>query len=98
LANLRQSAGDLEQAEQINRGALATIERTGQTGTLLEATLLNNLADALRAKSDNAGAESLFRKSLTIGESVIGSDRLFVATALQNLGIMAPGREETRPG
>lgn len=94
LGNLRASAADLKEAETIERGALATVERSGQSGTLLEARLLNNLAEVLRARSDYAGAEPLFARSLAIGESVLGGDSLFVATALQNLGIMARQRKD----
>jgi hypothetical protein len=45
LGSLRQSAGDLQQAEQIERGVIAAIERADRAGTMLEATVLNNLAD-----------------------------------------------------
>jgi tetratricopeptide (TPR) repeat protein len=94
LAGLRQGAGDLEQAEQITRGMLATVEETSRTGTLLHAMILNNLADILRAKKNITAAEPLFRQSLAIGEAIVGSDSLFVATALQNLGILARERKD----
>src|SRR5262249_61197457 len=93
-ANLRESAGDDEQAEAINRRALAAVERTGQNGTLLEATLLNNVANILYGRNDYAAAEPLFARSLRIGEAVLGGDRPFVATAVQDLGIMARQRED----
>src|SRR6185369_7588585 len=94
FANLRQNAGDLEQAEQIDRNAIAVVEKSGQTGTLLHATLLNNLADVLRARNRYGDAQPLFEQSLAIGESILGSDSLFVATAFQNIGIMARERKD----
>src|SRR6185369_6739466 len=72
FATLRQGAGDLEQAEQIIRGALATVEKTSRTGTLLHAMILNNLADILRAKKNITAAEPLLRQSLAIGEAIVG--------------------------
>jgi CHAT domain-containing protein len=93
LANLRVDAGDVQEGEAIDRRALASLRKTGQSGTILEATVLNNLAEVLRLRHD-ASAESLFVKSLEIGERLRGPESYFVSTALLNLGIMARERKD----
>jgi tetratricopeptide (TPR) repeat protein len=62
LANLRKGAGDLQQAEQIERDALEAVERTHQEGTLIHATLLNNLADAA-VEERQRGSRTAFKRS-----------------------------------
>ena len=94
LANVREDAGDLDRAEQIDRDALDVLGRTDQRGTILEAQLLNNLGDILRRRGADAQAESLFRQSLAIGEALRGPDSLFVATEVLNLGILARERKD----
>ena len=69
LANLRDDAGDLEEAEAIDRRALAIVGDASTRPTrILDAELLNNLGDIYRQKGDYGQPKTLFRRSLAIGE------------------------------
>ena len=70
------------------------VDKIHETGTILQAGLLNNLADILRQKGDLAAAEDLFGRSLVIGTARRGPDSYFVSTELQNLGIVARERKD----
>src|SRR5262245_4983537 len=45
LSNLRNDAGDVDKAQEIEERALAIVEKLGETDTLLYAGLVNNLGD-----------------------------------------------------
>jgi CHAT domain-containing protein len=61
---------------------------------MLDATLLNNLADLQRQRNDYVSAEALFRRSLAIAEGLQGPNTYFASTAWQNLGIIARERKD----
>ncbi len=61
---------------------------------MLDATLLNNLADLHRQRNDYAAADALFRRSLAIAEALQGPDTYFVSTALPESGIVARERKD----
>lgn len=63
---MRHGAGDLEKAEEVDRRAIAILEKAQSTETMLFARLLNNLGIVYIDKEDYERPEELFGRSLAI--------------------------------
>jgi tetratricopeptide (TPR) repeat protein len=73
-------------ADSHYRNALAAEEAASGKEHPRVATVLNNLALALRHKGDNQPAEALFRRALAIQEKALRSNDTAVASTRNNLG------------
>ncbi|MBW8877621.1 MAG: serine/threonine protein kinase [Acidobacteria bacterium] len=73
------------EAEPLIREALETYRRRGATATPEYAAGLNNLGGLLAARGEHAGAEALFRETLSLKRKIPGGD-IEVAQAYNNLG------------
>ncbi len=86
LAVFFQAKGLYEEAEPLNRRALAIYETLGGlVGQAGVAICLNNLAQLLEDTNRLEEAEPMMRRALEIGESAFGSDHPEVAKNLNNL-------------
>ena len=97
---LRDDAGDLEEEEEIDRRALAIMEKIDETDTHARTPgLLNNLGEIYPPEAGlRARRGALPALARPIGERLRGPESYSVATALQNLGIVARERKDYRRG
>jgi tetratricopeptide (TPR) repeat protein len=75
-------------AEHYSRRALAIAEASFPPNDARVATLLNNLAELLRATNRLGEAEPLMRRALAIDEASYGKDHSEVAIRLNNLALL----------
>src|ERR1035441_542150 len=68
------STADYSGAEPLLRRALKINETVLGPDHPTTATILNDLAELLRAKADYSGAEPLYRRALEINEKALGPD------------------------
>lgn len=78
--------GQYEDAEALNRRALAMVEARADPGVALE-TPLNGLAWTLAARGKHAEAERLFRRAVEIREKRYGKEHHLYAASLGGLGL-----------
>ena len=92
---LRSDAGDLEKAEEIDRRALAIMERIERTDDPVYAGLLNNLGEIYRSKEDYATCGGALPALARHRREAGRVRRAFAsATTYQNLGIVARERKD----
>jgi len=89
LANLRNDAGDMQEAEAINRRALAFLDRIHQTGTMLDATLPEQPGRPATPAERLRLRRALFRRSLAIAEGLQARNVFRVD------GVAEPGHHRT---
>ena len=89
LASVISTAGDLDEAESLQREALAFyLERLGEKH-LTTSTALNNLATTLvQTGKNDAEAMALLERVLIIDDELLGSDHPDVAATLHNLAVV----------
>lgn len=90
MAGLKaEKAGNLQEAEQYFRSAVAEGERFGPRDIRL-ASSLNNLALLLNQTLRSKEAEQLTRRALEIYQESLGPRHRYVASVLANLGTIIP--------
>jgi Tfp pilus assembly protein PilF len=82
---------DEAQAESYLRKALASEEAASGKDHPRVASILNDLALALRRQNDDRSAEPLFRRGLAIEEKALGASSPLTATLQSNLGALLQG-------
>lgn len=88
LGNLADGLHKLDEAEKLERAAIAlSEEKLGPESPELSKSC-TNLADVLWNKKDLRGAGLLFRRALTIDASLYGPDRPETAADVANLGML----------
>jgi TonB family protein len=98
-ARLAHGRGDRAGIEQALQSAVRTAEGLPDGHLKLVAALIK-LGEVKHAAGDSAEAESLFRRALDIGESVLGQDDLGLVPPLTSLGALRISRgapEEAEP-
>ncbi len=89
LASLLEQSGRLEEAEEIYRDALDTMERgIAEPDNEAVAFALSHLAALLTSTGQFAEAEPLLRRALAIAEKAFGPEHEEVATHLNNLAVL----------
>jgi serine/threonine protein kinase/tetratricopeptide (TPR) repeat protein len=88
LAAAFEDEGDLQEAERLDRDALAMLGRLGETGGKDSAQVKGDLARVLRGLGQGVEAEALYREVLAIERQVYGDRSAPVATTLNNLGVL----------
>ena len=81
------SAGDYPEAERMYCLALKDAEESIPTDHHV-AKILNRLAQVYEEQGKLDAAEPLFKRALAIYEKVFGNEHQYVATALNNLGLL----------
>lgn len=87
LGSALQAAGQLPEAERTERAAIVVFERRLPASKELAAAY-TNLADLLWTKGDHASATAMYRRALSVDESIFGSGHPEVAGDLTNLGLL----------
>lgn len=87
LGSLLQTIGKLAEAEQLERAALGIFERK-LPGTKELSAACTNLADLLWTRGVRTSAVGLYRRAISIDESLYGLDHPEVAGDLTNLGLL----------
>ncbi|KAF0185691.1 MAG: tetratricopeptide repeat domain containing protein [Caulobacteraceae bacterium] len=89
LASLLEQSGRLEEAEEIYRDALDTMERgIAEPDNEAVAFALSHLAALLTRTDQFAEAEPLLRRALAIGEKIFGPEHEKVAAHLNDLAVL----------
>ena len=88
LAILRRQQGDLPQATQLYRRALAIRERVEGPNHPDVATTLNNLAAAEAVQEHYDAAQPLLERALTIRRAALGSEAVQTAESMNNLALL----------
>jgi serine/threonine protein kinase len=94
LALLKAEDGDFEEAERLDRKALAILGRIGERGGEHEAQVKANLAVVAQKLGNGNEAEALYRDVLAIRRRLEGDRGAGVAETLNNLGVLLGGRGE----
>ncbi len=88
LAAAVEDGGDLQEAERLDREALAMVVRLGQTDGEDTAQVEGDLARVLQGLGRSAEAETLYREVLAIERRLEGGRGPGVAVTLNNLGVL----------
>ncbi|MEP6715228.1 MAG: tetratricopeptide repeat protein [Terriglobia bacterium] len=98
LGNLLEGLGHLDEAEKLERKALAlSEEKFGPESTQL-ATTCTNLADVLWNKKNLRDAGLLYRRAIGIDAALYGPDRPETAADIANLGMLMKEAGQLAPG
>ncbi len=88
LAIAAEDRGDLNEAERLDRQALAMLERLGAADGDDAAYFKASLARVLEGLGDSAAAEALYREALALERQHWGHRNAGVAATLNNLGVL----------
>jgi tetratricopeptide (TPR) repeat protein len=88
LAGVAESEGNLGEAERLDRGSLAMLERLGDTEGENAAQVKGDLARVLEGLGKGVEAEGLYREVLAIERRLEGDRGPGVAATLNNLGVL----------
>ena len=86
--HVAQERGELSEAEQLFRRALAFTEAEYGERHAETAITIDNLAQVLEEKGDFDEAEALFRRALAIAESTLEADNPSRAIVINNLALV----------
>ena len=92
LAKLETNLGHLDRARSLAQEGLTLEAREHGKSSAETATSLNALATVLEQQGDSAGAEKLFRRALTIRETLYGDVHPDVAESVNNLAVLLAER------
>ncbi|MCU0304259.1 MAG: serine/threonine-protein kinase [Thermoanaerobaculales bacterium] len=92
LAMALAEQGDFEDAERLDREALATLERVGLVRSAKAAQVTSSLASILRWLGRDVEAERLFRDAVTIQRGLGDAERESLAVTLNNLAVLLGDR------
>jgi tetratricopeptide (TPR) repeat protein len=88
LAGALEDMGDLQEAERLDRAALASLQRLGALESAAGVSIRADLARVLQNLGQSEAAEALYRETLAVQRRLEGDRGAGVAATLNNLGVL----------